>query len=122
MARKTSIDRLTATMTAVAREFVVEKQLTASTAVKRIGRKAAANLRAKSPVKSGEYAKGWGMREKKSLGVGTTVEIKNTSKPSLTHLLENGHELRQGGFAPAIPHIRPAFEQAADELRKELGE
>ena len=41
MARKTSIDRLTATMTAVAREFVVEKQLTASTAVKRIGRKAA---------------------------------------------------------------------------------
>ena len=62
------------------------------------------------------------MREKKSLGVGTTVEIKNTAKPSLTHLLENGHELRQGGFAPAIPHIRPAFEQAADELRKELGE
>lgn len=122
MARRTSIDRFAATLTAVAREFVEAKQLSSTAAVKRIGRKTAANLRTTSPIRRGEYAKGWGMREKKALGVGTTVEIKNTTKPSLTHLLENGHELRQGGFAAAKPHIRPAFEQAADELRKELGE
>lgn len=50
----------------------------------------------------GDYAKGW--RAKK---VGNTWTVHNATDYQLTHLLEKGHALRQGGRSPAIVHIKP---------------
>lgn len=76
-------------------------------------------------VKAGEYAKGWRKTkpEKVNRIGGVKVVIYNTVY-SLTHLLEKGHALRQGGRSPAIPHIAPAQEEfdrnVMSVLEKEL--
>lgn len=72
-------------------------------------------LRATSPVKTGEYAAGWAysLNPKKK---GVFGEIGNKDKPGLVHLLENGHAKVGGGFVPAQPHVRPV----ADRLERSL--
>lgn len=67
----------------------------------------AKELRQTSPVnpygsRSGKYRKGWTATK-----VGTAYIIRNRTDYQLTHLLEKGHALRQGGRSPAIPHIYP---------------
>ena len=45
------------------------------------------------------------------------VEVVHNQKHyRLTHLLENGHALHQGGRAGAFPHIAPVAEMAEKEL------
>lgn len=54
-----------------------------------------------SSKKSGKYARAWkGKKE------GNKIIIHNT-KGQLTHLLERGHALWQGGRTRAFPHIKP---------------
>ena len=77
-------------------------------------------LRANSPKKSGDYAKGWRIkRENKGL---KTATVYNATMPGLTHLLEKGHVIRnkkgEYGRAPAHPHMKPA-EEAAVKLFEE---
>lgn len=62
------------------------------------------------------YANGWAVKET-SEGMTATFTVYNRTKPQLTHLLENGHIVRNKkgtyGRAPAIKHIAPAEETAA---------
>lgn len=73
-------------------------------------------LRANSPKNTGDYSKGWKIKRHKKRFKGATVY--NDKKPRLTHLLENGHVIRNGkgtyGRAPAQPHIEPASEKATE--------
>ena len=76
-------------------------------------------LKENAPVKYGKYRK---KMKKKKLSE-TLTERENIlyvdgAKAHLTHLLENGHALRQGGRAPAHPHFRLAEEYAVKELSK----
>lgn len=82
------------------------------------------NLRRNSPkrvrgTKKGAYAKSW---DKKPLGDGFVVYNRNHYR--LTHLLENGHVVRNGkgtyGRAPAIKHIEPELEEAERSLTLKL--
>lgn len=59
------------------------------------------------------YADGWGRRK-----VDGAQVVYNKTKPGLTHLLEHGHALWQGGRARAIPHILPAEEKAIKAYEK----
>ena len=61
-------------------------------------------LKSASPGKTGKYAKGWSLQSQNTR-LGVDVVIYNKNKPGLTHLLENGHALRNGGRSKAIPHI-----------------
>lgn len=74
-------------------------------------------LKAKSPEKTGDYAKGWRMK-KTSKGYITH----NATDYQLTHLLEHGHVIRRGskriGEADEHPHIRPAEQRAIKRFEK----
>lgn len=67
------------------------------------------------PRETGKYAAGWRMRTESDGFGGYYVRIFNASKPSLTHLLEFGHEKfihgrDTGERVPAHPHIAKAAE------------
>ena len=83
-----------------------------------------AELQPVSPVgkhtpKPGHYQKGWAYKKSKSKKkIGATVY--NKAAGPLTHLLEHGHALRQGGRSPAIVHIKPVEEKIVKEFESEV--
>lgn len=99
-------------------------------AAKRAGRDTAKTLRNTSPKKTGAYASSWSTKVTRSSGRLIGVTVYNKDHYQLTHLLENGHVIKNGvgtyGRARAIKHIAPAeqkgiadFEEyAREELEK----
>lgn len=63
-----------------------------------------------------EYNKGWTTSEVTKKNHKISVVVHNKTKYQLTHLLEKGHALVNGGRARAFPHIEPVAEKAEDEL------
>ncbi|WP_449451642.1 HK97 gp10 family phage protein [Streptococcus suis] len=76
-------------------------------------------LKDNSPKRYGKYRRSW---RKKKLSTGSYVVYNAVA--SLTHLLEKGHLLRNGGRVAGIVHIKPAEENAIEAFQqriKELG-
>lgn len=73
-------------------------------------------LRETSPKRKGKYAKSW---RKKQLKNGRWV-VYNVKHYRLTHLLERGHTLRNGGRTKAMPHIAPAEEYAVNKFEERV--
>ena len=67
----------------------------------------------------GHYASGWTVKDE-TQGAMATFIVYNKKKPQLTHLLENGHVVRNKkgtyGRARAIKHIKPAEEAAIQKF------
>lgn len=85
-----------------------------------VAKEAIRELKAKSPKKTGGYAKGWTKKTEKKYGDVSTVIIYNKNKPGLTHLLEHGHAKRGGGRVDGIPHIRPVEEKIIKEFSSKV--
>lgn len=73
-----------------------------------------------------KYAEGWGLkrdRNQKNRGINDVI-VRNKTNYQLTHLLENGHIIRNGkgvyGRTNGIKHIAPVEEWARDELPREI--
>lgn len=64
------------------------------------------------------YADSWTKSKKRTNG--EVVATVRNKQGGLTGLLEDGHQLRQGGRSPAIPHIRPAAEEASKEFEQNV--
>jgi len=79
-------------------------------AKKEVAKATVKKLKVTSPKFTGDYARGWRVKK-----VGSNYVVHNKTDYQLTHLLEHGHVLREGGRAEAIPHIRPAEEEAINE-------
>ena len=81
-------------------------------------------LKEKSPKQpgGGEYAKSWAATpnqvKKGQAGYGRIVYNKKHYR--LTHLLEYGHALWQGGRTNAHPHIKPAEEAGIADFERRL--
>lgn len=86
-----------------------------------VAKEAAQKLKATSPKKTGEYARGW---KTKNDFKSKTYTVYNATRPGLTHLLENGHLSRNQfgvwGRVNGRPHIKPVEEWAVAEAMRRL--
>ena len=64
-----------------------------------------------------KYNRGWTVKKTKR---DKTATVHNATDYQLTHLLEKGHALWQGGRTQAFPHIAPVAEECDDELLKNI--
>lgn len=87
-----------------------------------VSKESVQKLRNTSPRKSGSYSKGWAVKREGEMD----VIIHNRTDYQLTHLLENGHVIRNKkgtyGRTNGIKHIAPVEEWAVDELPRRIME
>lgn len=67
------------------------------------------------------YANGW-RAKLTDVRTGISLVVYNANKPTLTHLLENGHAKVDGGTVNGTPHIEPVNEWAQTETLKRIEE
>lgn len=82
------------------------------------------NTSPKSAAHTRKYAEGWAVKRTKT-GTGIPeVTVYNKTNYQLTHLLENGHVIKNAkgtyGRTRPIKHIAPVNDWACDELPKEI--
>ena len=103
-------------------EINKDVQISTKRNVESVAKECVQKLRNTSPRKTGSYAKGWGTKKQGDMD----VVVHNRTDYQLTHLLENGHVIRNKkgtyGRTHGIKHIAPAEEWAADELPRRIME
>ena len=86
---------------------------------RKTARDAVQDLKNTSPRQSGDYASGWATKKQ-----GKGMVVYNRKAPGLTHLLENGHVIRNKygvfGRAPAHKHIAPVADEASSEFEQNV--
>lgn len=106
-------------------QYASDVQEQVDTVVLRVARQCLSQIRRDSPRHSGDYRKGWTMQTKRGR-LNVSAIIYNRTRYFLIHLLEFGHQKKQGGRVSGTPHIEPAEKQAekalVDELSNVLGE
>ena len=126
MAQKVRIDGLTDAILENIKEFNNLTEAEFEETARIVAKEGSKKLRATSPKGSGSrkghYADGWSVTyERKGNGKFAFI-VHNRKKPGLTHLLERGHQLWQGGRARAIPHIKPVEEWCNEEFERRVKE
>lgn len=93
-------------------------------AVGKVARESVNKLKNTSPKKTGSYARGWAVKRIKGRGGVLDIIVHNKTDYQLTHLLENGHVIRNKkgtyGRTSGIKHIAPVEEWANSELPNEI--
>lgn len=92
--------------------------------IEKVAKDTAKKLKQTSPKESGEYAKNWAVRnDRKSK---TTIVYNKAPTYRLTHLLENGHVVRNQygtwGRVEGEKHIAPAEQEAVQDLVRKVEE
>lgn len=117
---------ITVQMDKILDSYSREVQEATNKAIDSVAKDAASKLRDTSPRKTGDYAKGWKVKKERGRDGLQTVTVHNKTNYQLTHLLENGHVVRNKkgtyGRTRPIKHIAPVEEWAVDELPREIEE
>lgn len=99
-----------------------EVQKAMDVGMKQVAKEAVTQLRSSSPRKTGKYARGWTTKQIDKNG----IVIHNSKHYQLTHLLENGHVIRNKkgtyGRTSGIKHIQPVEQWASEELPRRIME
>lgn len=128
MSKKVTVDNLTSAIMHELEEYRDVTDEAVEKGVSETAKEAVKELRNAHPSGSGrydswdkKYNKGWKvMQTKRDKRYHKKATIHNETDYQLTHLLEKGHALRQGGRAQAFPHIAPVAEKCEDELVKNI--
>lgn len=117
----TSINEMAIEIEAALQEYSDEIAEDIKDEVKRVAKEAVEELKSTSPKKTGEYKKGWKTRVEYEGRDDIRMTVYNGKKGQLTHLLENGHAIKNGtgrtyGRTRAFPHIVQAEQHAAEKL------
>lgn len=117
---------ITVQMDKILDSYSREVQEATNKAIDSVAKESASKLRDTSPRKTGDYAKGWKVKKERGRDGLQTVTVHNKTNYQLTHLLENGHVVRNKkgtyGRTRPIKHIAPVEEWAVDELPREIEE
>lgn len=110
-------------MNRILKEYSEDVQDATNKSIEKVAKEAVQKLKNTSPKKTGDYARGWKVKRERGHGSIATLIVHN-KEYQLTHLLENGHIVRNKkgtyGRAPAIKHIKPVEEWANTELPQEI--
>ena len=113
---------VSAQMKELLEEIDKDVQRSAKDNINTVAKESAQKLRNTSPKKTGSYAKGWGVKKESDMD----VIVHNKTDYQLTHLLENGHVIRNKkgtyGRTNGIKHIAPVEQWAIDELPRRIME
>lgn len=128
MSKKVTVDELASAIMKELEEFQNVTDEAVEKGVSETAKDAVKKLQNAHPSGSGRYGswdkkynKGWKvMQTKTDKRYHKKATIHNATDYQLTHLLEKGHALRNGGRTRAFPHIAPVAEKCEDELVKNI--
>lgn len=121
MNQKIKIDELGKAIQDIIDDYSEQAKEVVEETLPKVGKKAANELKKRSPKKTGRYAKGWKSKVEKDR-LTSKVIVYNKDRYQLTHLLEKGHANRDGGRTNGIPHIKPTEDDAVDNAIKMIKE
>ena len=110
-----NIDDIAAEIAEMVKAETEEAKKAADEAAKKSIIKARDELNATSPRRTGKYARGWKTRKAEKF-----YEAYNSTRPQITHLLNNGHAKQDGGRVPGDHHIDTAEADANRNFWDEL--
>ncbi|MCM3241327.1 HK97 gp10 family phage protein [Cytobacillus oceanisediminis] len=111
----TNVTQLSNEITRLLRTYANGVQEGINVEAEEVGKEIVSELKTDpTPKLTGDYRKGWRVTKQGKRKV--RVIVHNKDEYRLTHLLENGHALKNGGRAPAYPHIRPAEQRGIDKF------
>ena len=87
-------------------------------AVRKAGNTVRKEIQENAPKNTGDYAKSWAVKKVRESSHTLELVVHSKNRYQLTHLLEFGHCLRNGGRTRAVPHIAPAEEKGIEQLEK----
>lgn len=124
--KKIKADELAITVGEMLAEYAGLTEEVVETAAKQTLKDARTDVTARSPRGSraaqDNYANSWRVDRPKWTKKGVLRGRVYSEQYQLTHLLEHGHAMRQGGRAKAIPHIAPANDAAQAEFERLIKE
>ena len=119
---KANIDGLSDVIAKMLTSYSSEIRGDVDKAAKKVSKDAVKRLKAGGTYKGGKasgYNSGWKVKVTEGIA-GVEVVVHNAKAPGLTHLLEKGHAMPQGGRSRAFPHIAPAEQEAVEQFRREV--
>lgn len=116
-------------MAGILDDYSKEVRRATDNSIDKVAKETVRKLKNTSPKRNGtkhvrRYAEGWAIkREKTNTGI-QDATVHNKTNYQLTHLLENGHVIRNGkgeyGRTNGTKHIAPVEEWASSELPLEI--
>ena len=108
----------------ILKDYANEVDELSNDTMKKASRNAVNELKMTSAKLSGDYARDWAVKTERGAGGSAVFIVHNKKHYQLTHLLENGHIIRnqygEYGRAPARPHIKQAEQNAIKSIIAKL--
>lgn len=120
MKKKVSIDELADAVVNELQKYAGAVTVDVKEDVKTVAAQCLSEVKQKSPVRYGDYQKGWKKAKVSENSTSVFITVYNKDHYRLTHLLEKGHLTRNGGRTREFPHIKPAEENAKRNLMKAI--